>query len=186
MREGNQLLWKNGFVYVFQFPNYFSGRNATGVIVFRACTSFFDTSYVFQSHYCNARFVPKMGFLYIGGTGSLTVRDTALKLSSSDTTVTEYLPRGVQKRRGWCGVGLSRGKNPHSRNGLCKDEFLREMCGRGDNGERNWDCSKNLMMANSKFGGSRCAPCPTTTPSRLRRQFRQLQFGNYVSQSTNG
>ena len=105
-------------------------KECIGVIVFWAHTRFINRSYLFQSHYCNARFVPKMGFLYIGGTGILTVRDTALKLSSSDTTVTEYLPRGVQKRRGWCGVGLSRKKTRIREMGYVKMSFC-EKCADG-------------------------------------------------------
>ena len=60
-----------------------------------------------------------------------------LKLPSCcETTVGRICtPRCAERG---CGVELSRGKKKrHSRNGLCKDEFLREMCGRDDNGERN-------------------------------------------------
>ena len=52
---------------MFKFPNCFSGRNATGVIGFWVCSNFFNTSYLYQSHYCNARFVPKISFLNLGG-----------------------------------------------------------------------------------------------------------------------
>ena len=60
------MMGKKGFVYVFQFPNCFS----------EAHTSFLNTSYLFQSHYCNARFACIRNPLYIRGTGALTHNHT--------------------------------------------------------------------------------------------------------------
>ena len=46
---------KKGFVYVFQFPNCFlEGMQRCNC--FPARTSFLNTSYLFQSNYCNSRF----------------------------------------------------------------------------------------------------------------------------------
>ena len=70
IREGNELLWKKGFVYVFQFPNCFlEGMQRCNC--FPARTSFLNTSYLFQSHYCNVRFAYIRNPLYIGGTCSV-------------------------------------------------------------------------------------------------------------------
>ena len=46
-------------------------KECKGVIVFRVRTSFLNTSYLFQSHYCNVRFAYIRNPLYIGGTCSV-------------------------------------------------------------------------------------------------------------------
>ena len=83
MREGNELLWKKGFVYVFQFPNCFlEGMQRCNC--FPARTSFLNTSYLFQSHYCNARFAYIRNPFYIRGTGALRVCGKERRAESAD------------------------------------------------------------------------------------------------------
>ena len=89
---------KKRFVYVFQFPNCFL-EGMQCVIVFRARTSFLNTSYLFQSHYCNARFAYIRNQLYILGTGALDQheRNSATVIKSTAAPI-------------WCAAHVSKGK----------------------------------------------------------------------------
>ena len=46
-------------------------KERNGEIAFLVRSNFLNTSYLYQSHYCNPRFVPKMSFLVLGGRWSL-------------------------------------------------------------------------------------------------------------------
>ena len=66
---------KKGLCMCFNFQIAF-WKECKGVTVFRARTSFLNTSYLFQSHYCNAIFTYIRNPLCIRGTGALDAGDT--------------------------------------------------------------------------------------------------------------
>ena len=63
---------KKGLCMCFNFQIAFR-KECKGVTVFRARTSFLNTSYLFQSHYCNARFAFIRNPFDRLGTGALVV-----------------------------------------------------------------------------------------------------------------
>ena len=58
---------KKGLCMCFNFQILLFRKECNRCNCFPARTSFLNTSYLFLSHYCNARFVPKNGFLIYRG-----------------------------------------------------------------------------------------------------------------------
>ena len=61
---------KKGLCMCFNFQIAFR-KECQGVTVFGACTSFLNTSYLFRSYYCNARFAYIRNPKNITGTGAV-------------------------------------------------------------------------------------------------------------------
>ena len=89
---------KKGLCMCFNFQIAFR-KECKGVIVFRARTSSLNKSYLFQSHYCNARFAYIRNQLYILGTGALDQheRNSATVIKSTAAPI-------------WCAAHVSKGK----------------------------------------------------------------------------
>ena len=93
---------KKGLCMCFNFQIAFR-KECKGVTVFRARTSFLNTSYLFQSHYCNARFAYIRNPKNIQGTGALgvdrqsrglPVQDIAGRFSNEKRKLSQRCARG--------------------------------------------------------------------------------------------